>query len=196
MPRLISAVFVVALVGLLVGGCGSMLPVAKTRSEARWGSFEESKAVFDQIIPYRTSRADLQELHFDPSQTPNIQIMTYPEIIQLFMPNSSFDLREMDPGLRLCVAESANCQAFQLNLHRLESERHGNVFLDLFRFKRQTHQTGWRFTSLVVLVEDQVVYKLWGGVPRVDEHLYQKNPLGPLQEPADTARDAALFGVL
>jgi hypothetical protein len=138
----------------------------------------------------------LQELHFDPSQTPNIQIMTYPEIIQLFMPNSSFDLREMDPGLRLCVAESANCQAFQLNLHRLESERHGNVFLDLFRFKRQTHQTGWRFTSLVVLVEDQVVYKLWGGVPRVDEHLYQKNPLGPLQEPADTARDAALFGVL
>lgn len=77
------------------------------------------------------------------------------------------------------------CLGYQLILGKIVSRRHGNVFLDLFRFRRKTHKTGRRFTSLVVLVDDMVVYKVWGGIPMLDEHSYQRNPLGPLQEPAD-----------
>jgi hypothetical protein len=33
------------------------------------------------------------------------------------------------------------------------------------------------------MVNDVVVYKLWGGNPLVDENRETKNPLGPLQSP-------------
>lgn len=191
-----AGLLLVLLFGPLLAGCGKMLPVARSHSESPWPSFAANKEVFDRIVPYRTTIADLKELQFDPSQTPNIQILTYPEIISLFIPNSSFRLEDMDQGLQDCVAASSSCQAYQLKLQRLDSRRHGNVLLDLFRFKRETHRTGWLFTSLVVLVDDVVVYKIWGGVPKVDEHLYQRNPLGPLQEAADAAFDYTLLDFL
>ncbi len=170
-------------------GCGSLLPVAKTHSQSPWAGFEASKETFDLIVPFQTGSEDLRELHFDPGRTPNVQILTYPEIISIFMPNSSFKLEDMDPGLQECVARSASCRAYQMKLQRIESRRHGNVLLDLFNFKRETHRTGWIFSAMVVLVDDLVVYKFWGGIPKVDEHLYRRNPLGPLQEAADAAFD-------
>lgn len=186
MERWLAAPFL--LLGLLFfGGCGALLPVAKTHTETPWTSFDQVKTTFDRIVPYETTTEELRELLFDPELTPNIRILTYPDIINMFMPNPSLTLEHMDRGLRDCVGDSVNCMAYQLNLQNLDARRHGNVLLDLFRFKRQTHQTGWRFTSLVVMVDGTVVYKVWGGTRRVDEHLYQRNPLGVLQDPAETA---------
>lgn len=170
-----------------VAGCAPLLPVAKTHTETQWKSFEEVKSTFDRIVPYQTTREELLAMRIDPMQTPNIKILTYPDIINMFLPNTSLSLEHMDPGLRECVENGANCTAYQLNLQNVDARRHGNVWLDLFQFKRETHQTGWHFTSLVVMVDETVVYKIWGGTRRVDEHLYQRNPLGLLQDPAETA---------
>ncbi|MEW6500798.1 MAG: hypothetical protein ACOY8P_12290 [Thermodesulfobacteriota bacterium] len=178
----------------LLAGCSTMLPVSKTDVESTWESFEQAKEAFDRITPYQTTRLDLTALHFDPFKTPNIEILTYLDIVQHFMPNTSIRVEDMDLGVQECIRAGERCQAYVIKVKKIRSERHGSVFLDLFRFKRQTHQTGWQFTALLVMVDDVVVYKLWSGKPQIDEELYRKNPLGPLQEPADVATDAAVIG--
>jgi hypothetical protein len=42
-------------------------------------------------------------------------------------------------------------------------------------------------------VNDLVVYKLWDGQPHFEAELYQKNPLGPLQEPANLVSGVAVI---
>lgn len=170
-----------------------MLPVAKSNIDSPWETFEQAKAAFDNIIVHETTREELTALHFDPFKTPNIEILTYLDIIQRFMPNSSITKEDIDAGLRTCIAAKNNCQAYEIALHKIKSQRYGNLFLDLFKFKRRAHQTGWNFSALIVIKDDVVVYKLWGGKPQIDETLYQKNPLGPLQEPASVAEDAAII---
>ena len=61
------------------------------------------------------------------------------------------------------------------------SERVGSFFLDFLNFRRTTEITGWRFNAVVVLKDDVVVYKLWGGRPMIKELNESRNPLGPLQ---------------
>ncbi len=183
-----------ALVLCLTSGCGGMLPVAKTTDESRWESFDQVKASFDLIVPFATTKNDLQQLGFDPYQTANIQILNYLAIIAKFMPNTNITKADLPPGLQGCVEATDSCIAYELKTQNLKSQRQGNLFLDLLRFKRQAHQTGWRFTAFIVLVEDLVVYKLWDGQPRIEGEVYKKNPLGPLQEPADLVTDAAVVG--
>jgi hypothetical protein len=171
-----------------------MLPVAKSTDEFRWESFDQIKASFDQITPLETTKADLRKLGFDPHQTANMQILNYLAIIQKFMPNTNITMADLPPGLRGCVEAKDSCVAYELKIQNLKSQRHGNLFLDLLRFKRQAHQSGWRFSAFIVLVNDLVVYKIWDGQPRIEGEIYKKNPLGPLQDPADLAEDAAVVG--
>ena len=48
--------------------------------------------------------------------------------------------------------------------------------------------TGWRFNALVVLKDDLVVYKLWGGQPTIRETEKDTRPLGPLQNLGESLR--------
>ncbi|MBU4034208.1 MAG: hypothetical protein KKG34_05355 [Proteobacteria bacterium] len=178
----------------LASGCSGMLPVAKTTDEARWDTFDQVKASFDLITPFSTTQKDLLQLGFDPYQTSNIKILNYLAIIDKFMPNTNITMADLPPGLKGCVEATDSCVAYEMKIQKLKSQRQGNLFLDLLRFKRQAHQTGWRFTAFIVLVDDLVVYKLWDGQPRIEGEVYKKNPLGPLQEPADLATDAAVVG--
>lgn len=190
---LLSAILL-ALLLCLASGCSGLLPVAKSTDESRWDSFDQVKASFDQVIPLETKKKDLQQLGFDPYQTSNIQIHNYLAIISKFMPNTNITMADLPPGLGRCVKAKDSCVAYELKLENLKNQRHGNLFLDLLRFKRQAHQTGWRFSAFIVLVDDLVVYKLWDGQPRIEAEVYKKNPLGPLQEPADLAEDTAVLG--
>lgn len=178
----------------LAAGCSSMLPVARTTDESPWGTFDQAKEAFDRIVPFETSRQDLRELGFDPYRTANITILNYLAIIEKFMPNQNITKEDLDSGLRNCIDSKTACVAYELKLQNLKSRRQGNLFLDLFRFRRQAHQSGWRFSAFIVLVDDRVVYKLWDGTPIIDAEVYKRNPLGPLQEPAELASDAALIG--
>ena len=189
--RLIGMVLLCCLLAL-AQGCGTMLPVSKTNVKSTWESFEQAKLAFDKIEPYKTTLADLTALKFDPFQSPNIEILTYLDMVQRFMPNASIKIEDMDKGVQECIRAGERCQAYEIKLRNLRADRYGSVILDLFRFKRKTHQTGWSFAALVVVVDDLVIYKLWSGRPQIDEDVYQKNPLGPLQEPAGVASGMVL----
>lgn len=190
----LHTIILLVLVLCLASGCSGLLPEAKSTDENRWENFDQIKASFDLITPLETTKTDLQKLGFDPYQTSNIQILNYLAIIQKFMPNTNITMADLPPGLRGCVEAKNSCVAYELKTQNLQSKRHGNLFLDLLRFKREATQTGWRFSAFIVLVNDLVVYKLWDGQPRIEGEVYKKNPLGPLQEPADLAEDTVILG--
>ena len=62
--------------------------------------------------------------------------------------------------------------------------------LDIIGVQRETRETGWSATMLLLLVDDIVVYKLWSGSPNQDERRQETNPLGPAQDLSGTARGA------
>lgn len=174
---------ILTLACLLCAGCSSLLPVVQSRVESPWESYDQAKQTFDKITPYQTSRAELQSLNFSPSQNPNIKIVTYLDLIHRFMPSSSFQKEDLPEGIQDCIKNNNQCYGYELKISRIQNKRFGNVFLDLFNFKRQIHKTGWELNVLIVLTDSHVVYKLWSGTPQIDEFSSSKNPLGPLQEP-------------
>jgi hypothetical protein len=179
-----------------ISGCSALLPEARSHVESPWESFEYAKKSFDAIKPYTTTTSDLTTLGFTPFVTPNIKILSYLDIINRFMPNASITKEDIDKELLQCIGAKDTCHAYEISLHKVKSKRYGNVFLDLFRFKRKSHKLGWNFWALIVLKHDLVVYKIWSGQPKVDEYQYMKNPLGPFQEPAGLAKDAAVINTL
>ncbi|MBI4688413.1 MAG: hypothetical protein HY756_11690 [Nitrospirae bacterium] len=174
---------------LNISGCGSMLPSANKTTISQWDNFDTAKATFDLIIPGKTNIEDLKNLGFNPFSTPNVKILNYIDIIQLFMANPSIKKEELDEGIRTCIDAKSKCRAYEIEPKIIKSKRQGNFWLDLFNFKRHTRESGWSFKALIVTVDDIVIYKLWGGSPVIDEEKVIKNPLGPLQNGESLIRD-------
>lgn len=174
---------VLALVCLLSAGCSAtLLPMVKGSVESPWESFDQAKQAFDRVIPYQTSEEELRSLNFAPFQNPNLEIISYLAVINRFMPSSSFRKEDLPKGIQDCIENNNLCYGYELKISQVQNKRLGNVFLDLFNFKRRTHKTGWEFNALIVIRNSLVVYKLWSGKPQIDEFSDSKNPLGPLQE--------------
>jgi hypothetical protein len=183
-----SDTLIVALLTLLlffISGCSSLFPSVKRDSGSQWKSFEEAKTAFDKIVPYETTSQDLETLGFDPFIASNIEILSYLDIIQRFMPNTLMTKEVMDQGIQDCIAAKDWCQAHEFTLKEIKQERYGNIFLDFFRFKRQTRTSGWEFQPFIVMKDGLVVYKMWTGKPNINETVEEKNPLGLLQSAGD-----------
>ena len=166
---------------LLLSSCGSSLPKGEMKTESPWETFEQAKTSYDNIILGSTTTANLQELGFDPYNTPNVRILSYLDILQRFNPNNSVKNEDFPPTVRSCLASREACLAYEASPSFSSSERVGNVMLDLLKFKRERVITGWSFNALIVIDHGVVVYKIWNGVPMIDQKTTRKNPLGPLQ---------------
>ncbi len=166
---------------LILQGCASLLPSSKDVTNSRWNSFDQAKSAYEKIVPNRTTFEDLKDLGFNPDNTPNITIMNYLEVAKAVQPIRKEDL---DNGLAVCLDAKDACRAYQFGLKNINGKRYGNFWLDLLNFRRNTRLTGWKFNSLIVIVNDIVTYKVWSGNPQVEETLEQKNPLGPFQDAA------------
>lgn len=177
--RLALLLFIAA----LLSSCSatSLLPRQQKIIVTPWNSFGEAKKAFDKITPYQTKKNELEELGFDPKVTPNIKILNYLDIIERFMPNQSITIEDLALGMQDCLSDQEQCIAYEIIIRKFNSQRFGNVFLDLFNFRRKTTVSGWEFRSLIVLKNSLVVYKLSSGTPKTDELHDAKNPLGPLQ---------------
>ena len=173
---------VVLLAALMSAGCSSMLPSAQQHVEARWQSYEEARAAFDLIESGKTNKTQLSEMGFDPFKIPNIKLLNYLELMRIFLPNDSIRLADLHPDIQSCLTARNDCQGYEVLLGNNAKQRFGNLFLDLFNFRRQTRSSGWQFRGLIVLQKDQVIYKVESGQPNTLEFEDKKNPLGPLQD--------------
>lgn len=181
------AVYVLAAAGL--AGCKAMLP--KTSSDPRIGfdSFEQAEQALDRVVPYRTTLQDLETLGFKVRDSANVVRIGYPDSIARLAPNSAVPMSTLDSGIRECIAARDACSLYEFHFGRRETRRVGNFLLDFFNFQRRTHVTGWRFTALVALKLDTVVFATHSGESRIDHVEERRNPLGPLQSSGEIAGD-------
>jgi hypothetical protein len=162
---------------VLLTGCSSLLPSKKEETVTSWEEFEQVKEAYDKIT-LGNSRAELKELGFDVDNSSNILVLSYLDVATKVQ---SIPVTELDPGLQKCMKRRYECQTYVIDLKKLRGKRIGNFWADFFNFRRRTDATGWRFNALLVMIDDQVTYKLWSGTPKVELYEEKRNPLGPLQ---------------
>lgn len=168
-------------VALLAGGCSSMLPRARSESTP-FNSFDEARNAIDSLIPMKSDVAALARLGIDPVKQPNTSILTHADIVRRFVPSALLKREDLDSGVLACLEARDACRGWEITAARISKARTGNFLADFTNFSRRSETTGWRFNALVLLVNDVVVYRAWGGQPSVREIEVNTNPLGPLQE--------------
>ena len=166
---------------LLTGGCSSLLP--RSRSElSAFQSFDEARNAVDTLVPMSSNVGTLSQLGIDPLKQPNITILTQADIVRRFLPSSLLKREDLDPGVLACLEARDACRGWEIAATRIVKARTGNFLSDFTNFVRHSETTGWRFNALILLVNNVVVYRAWGGQPNVNEIEHTTNPLGPLQE--------------
>lgn len=172
---------VVALLLSLLGACSALLPKSDTSIKDRWDSFESARQTFDRIVPYQTDAKEIVQLGYDPFSNPAMTILTYGDVIRRLMPPTTIDSMKLNRGIVECVSAQEKCKVYEIDLKQLHRRRSGNFWLDFLNFRRKTEISGWRFTALILLNDDLVIYKLWSGQPIIREVEDAVNPLGPFQ---------------
>jgi hypothetical protein len=167
---------------LLVTGCQSLFSGKNTAAASRWQSYAQAESDFEKIVPGQTGTAELKGLGFHPAASPNIKLLTYIDVIHIFMPHPGIRREDLPKAVQDCIDAREQSCAYLIELDNIQARRHGNLALDIFGFKRRTHETGWRFHGLVLVNNGVAVYKLSSGEPQIsrDEKVFR--PLGPLQE--------------
>ncbi|MEI9995683.1 MAG: hypothetical protein WDM91_13895 [Rhizomicrobium sp.] len=167
---------------MALGGCGGLL--LPSQSEIGDSSFESYKSVndaFDRIALRQASVSDLAGLGFDAQHTPNVAVLSYLEIVEHFMPNSSMAFDKLDPAVQDCIMARSACEGYVFKVEHHAYQRSGSLFLDLFGFSRTTTETGWTAQVLVLVQNGRVTHKLLSGEPNVRIVRGDVQPLGPMQ---------------
>jgi len=166
---------------LQLTACSTLLPRATDETRMVWREFDEARRAIEQLEPYRTRRAELLSDGFDPYRNPTVTILSWPELLQKFATAEVVKTGILDSGLRDCLAAGIRCTGLAISVRRIERQRVGNFWLDSFSFRREVRVSGWTFNALIVFLDDLVVYRAFGGQPKLEELLITRNPLGPLQ---------------
>ena len=180
-PARLLSMALAALLSASLAGCASLLPRGSSEQPSGFDSFESAQRALEQVLPFRTTVAELAGLGFDPEGGRNVTRVPYPEVVTRLAPHPGVPLETLDEGVRACVAAQAQCRAYVFHLGGQTQRREGSFWLDFFNFKRTTAVAGWRFDGLVVVRGDLVVFRNFGGEARIDRAERQVNPLGPLQ---------------
>lgn len=168
------------LAGAALAGCSTLLPKTHAEVQSPWRSFEEAKAAIESIEPGVSRTSDLRSLGIDPYASPNVQILTFSDIALRFP--VSIGNNHLDKGLRDCLEAGKGCTGYYLNVREVKRDRTGGFWADTLGFKRVVEVTGWSFNALLLMVDDRVVYTLYGGQPNVHEQEVSRQPLGPAQD--------------
>jgi hypothetical protein len=164
---------------LALAACSSLLPRSETTVHTEWKSFDEAKAAIERLEPHRTTREDLRAEGLDPYVNPNVELLNYSDVLRRFPLSGA--VTRLDPGLRECLEAGQRCTGYSIALDQQHKARVGPFLPDLLGFKRETVNTGWTFNAIVLLVDDRVVYALYGGKPTISAKETNVEPLGPLQ---------------
>jgi hypothetical protein len=166
---------------LLLSGCAGLLPRTKTVTESPWQTFNEVQEVFDSIQPYKTTAVDLKDLNLDPAINPNITILNYSDVLRRFVPSPAVNPKSIDTSVLECIEATTGCRGYEIDQRHMTRSRNGDFWMDFLNFRRKTDVEGWRFTGVILIKGDKVIYKLTGGQPSIREYEETRNPMGPLQ---------------
>jgi len=182
MKNLHTLSFVLAALVALTTGCRSLFPTEDNVPRNAWTKYEDAQAAFDRIVPHQTSLHDLCSMGFDPTNSPNVHVLTYLDVIERFLPNQSVTKSDLPNDVRYCLEAKDGCKGYELIIDTTKRKRYGSLPLDVLGFKKNTRITGWTFRALIVVQNDVVTYKLASGEPNIDRTEQKVKPLGPFQE--------------
>ena len=158
-----------------------MLPAQTEIGSSTFQSYKDVRIAFNQIALSHTSMPELASLGFDAQNTPNVQVLSYLDIVEHFMPNSSMAFDRLDPAVQECIMARTGCEGYVFKQQHHEFNRSGSLLLDLFGFLHTTTETGWTAQVLVLVRNGQVTHKLLSGEPNVQIVRDDVQPLGPAQ---------------
>ena len=164
---------------LIVSGCAALLPRSSSVTKSPWKSYKEVVSAYDKVVPNTSTINDIRKLGFDIYSTPNLKILSY---VDIAFATQSLKKDEVSNGIVTCLRAQSMCNGYVFEPQVVRNKRYGNFWLDLFKFKRKTETSGWRYKATILVVDAVVVDKFWSGEPVVDQERVEVNPLGPLQE--------------
>lgn len=170
-----------------LSACTALLPTGQEQVHSPWHNFAEARDAIDRIAPDKTTVAELQAVGIDPYVSPNVQLLSYSDILLRFPLTMSNGHDHLDPGLHRCLDSGKSCTGYAIAIRETHRDRTGNFWVDTFGFKRVTDVTGWSFNALILMVDGKVVYTLYSGQPQLREQEVTRQPLGPLQGIGDAA---------
>jgi hypothetical protein len=165
----------------LLSACASLLPDSNKVAGTPWKSYEEAEGVYEKIVPFKTTLAQLKTLGIDPRETPNVSVLSHVDLLRRLQAMVQFEGSALDPAIKRCVASREACYAYRVEQHLEDRERVGNFWADFLDFRRVTHVTGWQFDTLILISNGVVIYKSWSGKRHLQEVEQEHHPLGPLQ---------------
>lgn len=183
--KAVSGIAAIVIAAALVG-CTGLLPKAQNEIQSPWHDFAEAKVAIERIVPYQTTRQELRATGIDPYASPNITLLTYSDIILRFPLGGAVPQEKLDRGLRECLNAGKTCYGYSIVARDTRRDRTANFWADSLRFYRKVDVTGWSFNATLLLIDDIVVYTLYGGQPIIREQEITEQPLGPLQNWGDT----------
>lgn len=173
--------------GVLLGGCGNLLPRGYTDTPAGFRSFEEGQAAALRIVALKTRTDELKGLGFDISGGPNVTLIPYPDIVGRLAPHPGVPFEKLDVGVRECIEAQTACRAYLFRFDRQDRRREGNFWLDFLNLRRTTYVSGWWFEALIVVSDGRVLFRNYAGQAHTDRVEQQVNPLGPFQPAGEGA---------
>lgn len=183
-PRILFSTFrkyFLLLLVLLFSGCTTLLPNTENTVNGPWEDYDQAQAIFEKIVPYKTSVNDLKLIGFDPKNNPNVKIIPFSSLIPRFIPPSEIQGYRVDKGIAECIAAQSACECYEIEQSYEDRKRDGNFWLDVLNFDRHVNVKGWRFNALLLINQDMVIYKLTWGEPKRKAYESTNNPLGPFQ---------------
>lgn len=162
-------------------GCTTLLPNSQSVTTS-FETFDEAKQAIDALEPMKTDLTTLTFRGITPEKQQNTVILTYADIVRRFVLGSVIRREDLDPGIVKCLEAREACRGWDITASRIYRARTGNFVADFMNYSRRTDITGWRFNAQILLANDVVVYRAWGGQPVIKEVEESRNPLGPLQE--------------
>lgn len=164
-----------------LAACSNLLPQSQSHV-SEFQSFAQARGAVESLVPGHSTLATLRGLGIDPAKSPNTVLLTHADVVRRFVPAAVLDKQDLDPGIVQCLQARDTCRGLDVSASHIASARQGSFLADFFNFKRHTEVTGWRFNAVILLVDEVVVYRTWGGQPTVHETDVRRNPLGPLQD--------------
>lgn len=176
-----SQVFVGLLV-FVVAGCSEVLPHETSTVSAKFQTYDQLMTAYDAIEIGKTRATDLAALGFDPKTTPNIQVLSYVQIIEYFVPSEAVTLQRIPKSVRTCLEAQDHCSAYVYRLQHSATRHNGGVVPDLVGIERDTTRVGWSAEIILLLRDDQIAYKVISARPYQQDQFEKSQPLGPLQD--------------
>jgi len=166
---------------VLASGCASLLPVSHSDTST-FETFDQARSAVVALVPKRSTKTVVDSKGLDFSALPNTKFLTHSDVVRLLVPAGMLTRQDLDPGIVACLEARDACNGLEISASRIEKKRTGSFFADFVNYRQRTETKGWRFNALILYVDDTVVYRSWGGQPKVDELDVNTRPLGPFQD--------------